>query len=244
MNYLNHPLPLISLEFQSWAPDHNEGSFSKSLLDQFDQRMNQDLHSNQVMNQSDLNMSETTFEEEDEDNDDEQIVFSIPSTSRYSNDINRSSTSSSSCKIREHERPSTSAAAVVAAARAASKNSSLADSYSSSTYQQKQQQQQQQQQQQPQPQPLPLPLPQLQKTKNILKKSSMYFSDKIMTQKKSTMFTNASEAKALDSNALKNSLDQKKRSSPGITIKSPAVLQQPSSANTPWWRRLNNYFAK
>ncbi|CEP09686.1 hypothetical protein [Parasitella parasitica] len=220
MNNLNHQLSLISLNFQSWTPDHTEESFSKNLIDQFDRRMNQDLHSNHALSQSDLDMSETTFEEEDENDDDEQTVPSISSTSRYSNDINRSSTSSSSYKIREHERPSTSAAAVVAAARAASKNSSLADSYSSSIHQQ-----------------------QLQKTRNILKKSSMYFAEKMMKKKKSTMFTNSSEAKTLNRYESKQNLDQKKRPSPGITIKSPIILQQPFSANTPWWRRLNNYFA-
>lgn len=170
------------------------------------------------MDQSDINMSDTTFEEDDERN------FSSIASSQHLNDINRTSTytSTSSLKIKEHENPSTSAAAVVAAARAASKQSSLLDSDSCcssaalSTIQQ----------------------PQPQRKQNILKKSSMYFSEKI-SKKKSTLFSKPSATTTTTSTAARDRLNQKRRSSPGITIKPQ------ESANvkfTPWWRRLNNYF--
>ncbi|KAL9540359.1 hypothetical protein MBANPS3_009723 [Mucor bainieri] len=210
---LHHQMSLISLHFQTWTPDHVEDSFSKNLLAQFDEKMNLD--------QSDIHMSsDTTYEDDDERN------LSSIASSQHLNDINRTSTltSTSSFKIKEHENPSTSAAAVVAAARAASKQSSLLDSDSccSSSVSAL-----------PQQQPS-------QRKQNILKKSSMYFSEKIM-KKKSTLFARPpAPTTATPHDTLKRSLDQKRRSSPGITIKS----QPPPSSNvklTPWWRRLNNY---
>lgn len=170
------------------------------------------------MDQSDINMSDTTFEEDDERN------FSSIASSQHLNDINRTSTYTStiSLKIKEHENPSTSAAAVVAAARAASKQSSLLDSDSCcssvavSTIQR----------------------PQPQRKQNILKKSSMYFSEKI-SKKKSTLFSKPSATTTTTTTATRDRLNQKRRSSPGIIIKPQ------ESANvkfTPWWRRLNSYF--
>lgn len=193
------------------------------------------------MDQSDINMSETTFEEKDED--DERSFSSIASI-QHLNYESRSSTNkssinatiSSSFKIREHENPSTSAAAVVAAAKAASKKSSLDSSscYSSSLIPLHQQ-------------------PQLQQKKsNILKKSSMYFSEKIM-KKKSTMFTKlpptatTTTTQLNDYDKLKHNIDRKRRSSPGIIIKSSFNQQSENVKSTTegrWWRRLNNYFTR
>ncbi|GAN05182.1 hypothetical protein MAM1_0084c04651 [Mucor ambiguus] len=220
-------MSLISLHFQTWTPDHVEDSFSKNLLDQFDQKMNQDLNPHLAMDQSDINMSDTTYEE-----DDDEPNFSSIASSQHLNDINRTSTltSTSSFKIKEHDNPSTSAAAVVAAARAASKQSSLLDSDSCCSSAAISIQRSPPSQQPPQPQ----------RKQNILKKSSMYFSGKIMS-KKSTLFTKPSAPTTTTAphDGLKRKLDQKRRSSPGITIKSQ---QPPSNVKmTPWWRRLNNY---
>ncbi|CAO3624322.1 unnamed protein product [Mucor fragilis] len=223
---LHHQMSLISLRFQAWTPDHVEDSFSKNLLDQFDQKMNQNLSSHLAMDQSDINMSETTYEEEDDD----ERNFSSIASSQHLNDINRTSTltSTSSFKIKEHENPSTSAAAVVAAAKAASKQSSLLDSDSCCSS----------------PAVSVQRSPQPQRKQNILKKSSMYFSEKIL-KKKSTLFAKPpapATAPLPPRDRLKRSLDQKRRSSPGITIRSePQPQPSPNIKLTPWWRRLNNY---
>ncbi|KAL0139591.1 hypothetical protein V8B55DRAFT_1449623 [Mucor lusitanicus] len=237
-------MSLISLHFQTWTPDHVEDSFSKNLLDQFDQKMNQDLNPHLAMDQSDIHMSDTTYEEEEEDDDERH--FSSIASSQHLNGINRTSTwtSTSSFKIKEHETPSTSAAAVVAAARAASKQSSLleTDSCCSSSAAAAT----------PIQRPTTPSQPPPARKQNILKKSSMYFSEKIM-KKKSTLFSNTNKPAAPTTTAatapshdrLKRSLDQKRRLSPGISIKSqPQPQSQQPSSNvklTPWWRRLNNY---
>ncbi|KAK4515440.1 Rho-type gtpase-activating protein [Mucor velutinosus] len=213
---LHHQMSLISLHFQTWTPDHEEDSFSKNLLDQFDQKMDQDQNSHLVMDQSDINMSDTTYEE-----DEDERNFSSIASSQHLNDINRTSilTSTSSFKIKEHENPT-----IPAALQLPSRSS---DHLSHSHHNRKK------------------------KKQNILKKSSMFFSEKII-KKKSTLFTKApppatptTTTTAAPHDRLKRSLDQKKRSSPGITIKSqPQPQPQQPSSNvklTPWWRRLNNY---